>query len=168
MSDSLITLLLTSLTMSLICMGIWNSVKPGRIFGMLGEWAQRKANLLMDLIRDDKNNEIAIENLGALLKREDCCSPDEVNRELLEKISFRQELYVKRGDLSFLVWFLKPIILCPPCFASVWGSIAFWIIQVMAGTAHWSTALGLQWALAVFACAAINAILHQIQLTLHD
>lgn len=172
MNDLIITTLLQALAMSLFCLGIYNTVKPGRIFGKLGQWAENKFNELKTISGQAESAECMVRNSqGALAKCKEAGDQEGVQihaKACTEQAEVAIELYVKASDLRFLVWLLKPILLCPSCFATFWGSIAFWLLQVMAGTTHWTTCLGIQWALAVLICCAINTILHQIQLTLRD
>lgn len=160
MHDYIITLLLTAMAMSLGCIGVYNTIRPGRIFGRIGQWAEERFSQwekahakYMQL----EENQRRTENIDLDLAKD-------LDHEV-------REAYVKQSDMGFLVFLLRPTVLCPPCFASVWGSIFFLLIQMAASGGApvvFSFALGLQWVLAVLICCAFNAIIHQIQLTLHD
>jgi hypothetical protein len=106
-----IELIITSVVMSLVCLGIDESMQTGMIFGALRKWSDGKFKQLEEIKKQKINRTAKI--------------------LLPEHIEDYNRMVVKiNGEkMPAKYYFLKPTLSCFICFASFWGAITYFATQ---------------------------------------
>lgn len=63
-------------------------------------------------------------------------------------------------------WVSKPLLLCPLCMASIWGTKTYWALQLAIGAGVTWQAIVL-WPISIIATVALNGFLHLVYLKFH-
>jgi hypothetical protein len=113
MIDFILNVILVSVFASLICMGIYNTCKDGKIFGFMS----RSLNAVE---QEKKEFEDKLYNITHVMGDKLSNFTEEDQGIVKLQISVYKEEILSR---TIWIWICKPLFSCPPCMASVWGSV---------------------------------------------
>lgn len=152
----------TMLLMSLFCSGLFIAMQEGHLLNFMRQWAVDAQRMENEEHEDAIYETNKAHTNAKHAKRIEGAAPEELER--LNKVKAKRiERLNKEYERAQNKWFwLKPIILCPYCFASFWGTLAFLIIHGLVLETPFNVGLGGLWFISVTGCVVINALLHSL------
>lgn len=157
------------LLMSLFCVGLFLAMQKDQVLSFMRQWAVDRINKEKEenqSLRDGYKSDYSNKKISTLnLAKEEGWTQEQIEHALANLRTQRDKDMKWCDDMDkatmTLFKFLKPFILCVWCFASFWGSIAFWSI-------HWVYLKNVRvelipiWVISCFGCLVLNAVIDSL------